>query len=85
MKAQRGAGFGIVSYIVMAVVVVLILIGGLLLVSSVTSDLAHRLNFRVSRPHRVCGGAAYLPGRPVARHRQPDVCRPRGVPGGPDL
>lgn len=37
MKAQRGAGFGIVSYIVMGVVVVLILIGGLLLVSSVTS------------------------------------------------
>ena len=37
MKAQRGAGFGIVSYIVMAVVIVLILIGGLLLVSSVTS------------------------------------------------
>ena len=32
MRAQRGAGFGIVSYVVMAVVIVLILVGGLLLV-----------------------------------------------------
>ncbi len=38
MKAQRGAGFGIVSYVVMAVIIVLILIGGLLLVNVVTSS-----------------------------------------------
>ena len=38
MRAQRGAGFGIVSYIVMGVVIVLILVGGLLLVSSMSSS-----------------------------------------------
>lgn len=38
MKAQRGAGFGIVSYVVMAVIIVVILISGLILVSVVTES-----------------------------------------------
>jgi IPT/TIG domain len=38
MRAQRGAGFGVVSYIVMAVVVVIIIVAGLILVNVVTSS-----------------------------------------------
>jgi hypothetical protein len=38
MKAQRGAGFGIVSYVVMAIIIVVILISGLVLVSVATES-----------------------------------------------
>ncbi len=52
MRAQRGAGFGIVSYIVMGVVIVLILVGGLLLVSSMTSSSPSELGVDRRDPDR---------------------------------